>query len=150
KYYLASTTGGARIDLKGTQSVPGLGSGEAFSAQQTVTIRVETIPDTYVVQACADGGKVQVEKNENNNCLNSTAAIQVTPRPDLVMTSVSVQNAPVTVAPGGGLVITTAITNQGQGDAIPSTTKFFLVNTVSGASKNLKGTQAVGAVPSGQ
>jgi subtilase family serine protease len=150
KYYLVSTSNGLRIDLKGTQSVPALGSSEAFTEQETLTIRLETIPDTYLVQACADAGKIQAERDEDNNCLSSTAAIQVTPRPDLVVTSVSVQNAPVTVAPGGAVTLTTVLANQGQGDADSSTTKFLLVDTTSGATKNLKGTQVVGVVPTGQ
>ena len=61
--------------------------------------------------------------------------------PDLIVTLVTVKNAPLSVARGGPLTITAAVKNQGEGDAPPSTLKFLLVHTVSGATKNLDGTK---------
>ena len=61
KYYLFSTVDGSRQDLKGTQAVPQLNAGQTFSLQVSVEIRAdETLPGTYKVQACADGGKVVI------------------------------------------------------------------------------------------
>ena len=57
------------------------------------------------------------------------------------MTLVTVKNAPLSVARGGYLTITAAVKNQGEGNAPPSRLKFLLVDTVSGAPKNLNGTK---------
>ena len=82
-----------------------------------------------------------VESIEDDNCLTSTAIVKVVGPPDLIVTLVTVKNAPLSVARGGLLTITAAVKNQGEGDAPPSTLKFLLVNTVSGATKNLDGTK---------
>ena len=65
------------------------------------------------------------------------------------MISVTVQNAPVTVAAGGKITVTTVVKNQGGGDAPPTTTKLLLVNPSTGATKNLNGAQALTAIGSG-
>ncbi len=82
-----------------------------------------------------------VESLEDDNCLTSTAIFKVVGPPDLVVTQVTVKNAPLSVARGGTLTITAAVKNQGEGDAPPSTLKFLLVHTVSGQTKNLNGTK---------
>jgi hypothetical protein len=69
-------------------------------------VREETLPGTYRLQACADGGKDVTETNEDDNCFTSSGTIQVTGKPDLIVTSVSVRNAPVTVPRGGAVTIT--------------------------------------------
>ena len=62
--------------------------------------------------------------------------------PDLIVTVLTVKDAPLSVARGGYLTITAAtVKNQGESDALPSTVKFLLVNTVSGVPKNLDGTK---------
>jgi subtilase family serine protease len=93
------------------------------------------------VQACADGGKDVTESNEDDNCLTSSGIVKVVGPPDLIVTQVTVRNAPLTVARGGSLTITAAVKNQGEGDAAASTAKYILVNTTTGATKNLNGTQ---------
>lgn len=142
-FLLVSSTDGTRTDLKGpatTPNVPALNPGQIINDVQTLTIRTETITGTYRVQACADGKKEVVESNEDDNCLTSSGTIKVTGLPDLVVTAVTVKNAPVTVARGGSLIITVSLKNIGEGDAAASTTKFLLVNT--GVLKNLNGTVA--------
>ena len=69
--------------------------------------------------------------DEQNNCLTSTGNIQVTPQPDLVVTSVTVPGLPTTVLPSAGLPITVVVTNQGLAQAKASTMKYVLVNTAS-------------------
>ena len=141
KYYLVSIVDGTKKDLQGTQVVPALNGGQTFSTQQTLTVREETLRGQYKVQACADGGNDAVESLEDDNCLTSGGIVKVVGPPDLIVTLVTVKNAPLSVARGGLLTITAAVKNQGEGDAPPSTLKFRLVNTVSGAPKNLDGTK---------
>jgi hypothetical protein len=149
KYYLVSTTDGTKQDLKGSQDVPLLKPGQTFNAQGTVTIRPETDLGQYKLQACADSGKTSSEVDEQNNCLTSTGNIQVTPTPDLVVTSVTVPGLPTTVLPGAGLPITVVVTNQGTAQARASTMKYVLVNTASSAEKNLNGSASIPIVPAG-
>ena len=82
-----------------------------------------------------------MESIEDDNCLTSQAIVKVVGPPDLIVTLVTVKNAPLPVARGGSLTITATVKNQGEGDAPPSTLKFLLVDTVSGAPKNLNGTK---------
>jgi len=143
KYYLVSSVDGSRTDMKGpatVPNVPALNAGQIINDVQTLTIRTETTPGTYRVQACADGKKDVVESNEDDNCLTSSGTIKVTGLPDLTVTDVTVKNAPLTVKRGGSLIITVSVKNIGEGDAAASTTKFLLAN--SSAVKNLTGTVA--------
>jgi subtilase family serine protease len=149
KLYLVSSSDGSRKDLKGTQTVPALNPNQSYTEQVTLTVRIETVPGTYRVQACADGGRAVAEGNEDDNCKTSSGTIRVTGQPDLVVTSLTVRNAPITVARGGSLVATTGVKNVGEGDALAVSLKFLLVNGPNGASKNLNGTQAVAALRSG-
>jgi subtilase family serine protease len=150
KYYLVSTVDGTKQDLKGTQAVPALNAGQTFSLLVTLEVRaLETLPGQYKVQACADGGKDVTESNEDDNCLTSSGIVKVVGPPDLVVTQVTVRNAPLTVARGGSLTITAALKNLGEGSAAGSTMKYLLVHTVTGATKNLNGTQAYPALNTG-
>ena len=139
---LRSTPVISLADLQDTQAVPLLNARQTFSTQQTLTIREGTATGLYKVQACADGGKDVVESNEDDNCLTSSGIVKVVGPPDLVVTQVTVRNAPLTVARGGTLTITAAVKNLGEGSAAASTMKYLLVHTVTGATKNLNGTQA--------
>jgi hypothetical protein len=132
---------GTKKDLQGTQVVPPLNGGQTFSTQQMLTVREVTLRGQYKVQACADGGHDAVESIEDDNCLTSQAIVKVVGPPDLIVTVVTVKNAPLSVARGGSLTITATVKNQGEGDAPPSRLKFLLVDTVSGAPKNLNGTK---------
>ena len=114
-----------------------------------MTIRPETPLGQYKLQACADSGKTSSEEDEQNNCLTSTGNIQVTPTPDLVVTSVTVPGLPTTILPGAGLPITVVVTNQGTAQAKASTMKYVLVNTANSAEKNLNGTASIPIVPAG-
>ena len=150
KYYLVSSPDGlTKKDLKGNQAVPALNAGQTFSLLVTLEVRSETLPGQYKVQACADGGKDVTESNEDDNCLTSSGVVKVVGPPDLVVTQVTVRNAPLTVARGGSLTITAAVKNLGEGSAAASTTKYILVHTVTGATKNLNGTQAYPLLNSG-
>ena len=150
KYFLVPSDGSPKKDLKGGTDVPALNKGSAFSFQETLTVFDDSTPGTYRAQACADNGKVVKESNEEDNCMTSSGTIHVTGKPDLTIQTVSVKNAPLTVARGGSLTITIDPKNLGEGDAIATTAKFLLVSTTGAVQpKNLNGTQAVAALRSG-
>ena len=104
KYNLVSTVDGSKQDLKLPSPevpTPLLKSGQTFTEQQIVTIRPETAPGSYRLEACADGkSKSAAEQSEDNNCTTSSGIITVTAVPNLVVTSVTVPGAPPTVEPG--------------------------------------------------
>ena len=100
KYYLFSTANGTKQDLKGNQAVPALNAGQTFGLKVSLEVRTETLPGQYKVQACADGGKDVSESNEDDNCLTSSGVVKVVGPPDLMVTQVTVRNAPLTVARG--------------------------------------------------
>ncbi len=161
KYNLVSTADGTKIDLKLPSTplqTPVLKKGQTFPEQQIVTVRPETNPGQYHLEACADGaskailGKGEPEQDENNNCTTSSGIITVTAVPNLAVTSVTVQGAPLTVAPGAALPITAGVTNLGLAQAKASTMKFVLINTATSIApdgsefrpeKNLNGTQTI-------
>jgi subtilase family serine protease len=150
KYYLVSIVDGTKKALQGTQVVPPLENGQTFSTQETLTVLDQTPTGQYKAQACADDGDDVLESLENDNCLTSTAIVKVVGPPDLVVTLVTVKNAPLSVARGGSLTITAAtVKNQGESDAPASTVKFLLVNTVNGETKNLDGTKDYGLIHPG-
>src|SRR5262249_1591970 len=142
KYFLVSLADGSRKDLSGTLDVPALAAGHTFNNSDPVslTIQGDTGVGRYHLQACADSGKADLESDENNNCKTTVAAVNVTARPDLVVTSVTVAGNPASVARLGSLTITATVTNTG-GVKITklSIMKFQLLNTVGGGTKNLKG-----------
>jgi len=149
KYSLVSTADGTSKDLKGPiDGVPKLDPGESFAETERVTIRPETVPGLYRLRACADGNKVVPELNDNNNCATSAGTIQVVETPDLAVVSVTVQ-PPLTVPLKSPLVVSTVVKNQGRAAAPASTLKLTLVNTVTGARKNLRGTLVVPALAVG-
>ena len=150
KYYLFSTLDGSRQDLKGGQPVPQLNAGQTFSSQVIVEIRGgddAPEPGTYKLRACADGRSVVVESNEDDNCFTSSGIVKVVGPPDLMVTSVTVRNAPLTVARGGAVTITAAIKNFGEGTAAAATARYWLVNAQT--RKNLNGTHLYPQLTSG-
>ena len=88
RYYLVAADGSGKIDMKGKPVLPAIKPGKTFTETDTAGVRLETKPGTYFLQACADAKKVLSEKNENNNCVTSVTTIDITERPDLVVTSV--------------------------------------------------------------
>ena len=140
RYYLVATDGSGKLDLKGKPILPAINPGNSFTEKDTVVVRLETVPGTYYLQACADSKKVLSEKNENNNCITSLKAILVTERPDLVVTSVVLKALQPTRVPlGGEISVEITVENQGPGPAGESAFRVFLIDTVTGVSKDLKG-----------
>ena len=144
RYYVVANHGSGKLDLKGKPILPAINPGNSFTEKDTVSVRIATAPGTYYLQACADSGKVLAEKNENNNCITSLKAIRVTERPDLVVTSIVLKDLQPTKVPlGGSISVEITVENQGPGPAGESAFRVFLIDTVTGVSKDLKGHPSV-------
>jgi subtilase family serine protease len=120
-------------NLKGVQLVDPLAAGATNATEVTVEVYGDTVPGTYFLQACADGGRQIHEGNEGDNCRTSSSPITVSPVPDLVLTAIG--NPPSTLEAGQNFPAATtySVTNAGAVAAVPSTAKFSLVSTVVGA-----------------
>jgi subtilase family serine protease len=132
RYYLSLNTskGTGDILMTGTRPVPALVPGATSSGTVDVTIPSSTEAKAYYLLACADDLKRVAEGNETNNCIASSTKVQIT-RPDLVETSVS--KPPTTALVGGSFSVTDTAENQGNANAGPSTTRYYLsVNTSKG------------------
>jgi subtilase family serine protease len=138
-YSLVSAADNASTDLDGVLAVPALGVNKTFTEWHTVTVGAATVPGSYRVRGCADSGMVVAEKDDQNNCRMSEGTVRVTPRPDLVVTSVTVRGAPLTVDPKAILSITAVLENRGLADAATSGLKFVLVDSSGAPTKHLTG-----------
>jgi trimeric autotransporter adhesin len=70
---------------------------------------------------------LESDEDDKSNCALSTGAVQVVAVADLIVLNVRLPAPPVTVAPGGTVVLTAVVRNQGLADAGASTVKFSLV-----------------------
>jgi subtilase family serine protease len=145
RYYLVATDGSGKLDLKGKPILPAIDPGHSFTENDTVSVRLETVPGTYFLQACADSKKVLAEKNENNNCITSAKSILVTQRPDLVVNSVALKDAQPSVGLNGAISVEVVVQNLGPGPAGESALRLFLIDPA-GVSKDLKGHPSVPAL----
>jgi subtilase family serine protease len=109
--------------LAGSRPVGSMGSGGLSSGSTSVSIPSFVNTGLYYLLACADDTGQVLESNELNNCRASTTQVLVT-KPDLVETSVS--NPPSAAPAGSSFPVTDTVTNQGNGSAGPSATRFFL------------------------
>ena len=127
----------------GSRAVPALGPGESSTATVTLTLPASTATGAYLVLAVSDGDGAVAEVSETNNV--TLRAISV--GPDLGMWSLAAPNDSVA---GATLTITDTTRNAGAGNAVASTTTFYLSTdwTLDGADVAL-GTRAVGALAAG-
>ena len=81
RYYLSLDAVKSAGDtlLSGSRAVPGLAAGASHTGSVTLTIPTATLPNTYFLLACADGGNAMVETDETNNCKASGSTVTVTP-----------------------------------------------------------------------
>ena len=143
RYYLVATDGSGKLDLKGKPILPAIDPGHSFTEKDTVGVRLEMVPGSYYLQACADSKKVLAEKNENNNCITSVKSILVTERPDLMITSVVLKDLqPIRVGLNGVISVEVVVQNLGPGPAGDSALRLFLIDPA-GVSKVLKGHPSV-------
>jgi hypothetical protein len=131
RYYLSvDSVRGSDILLTGTRSVPGLTAGETSTGTVNVTILSGTAAGIYYLLACADDMESVFESNEANNCKASSTRVQVT-APDLVETFIT--NPPPLKKVGTTFPVTDTVKNQGNADAGPSVTRYYLsVDSVRG------------------
>jgi subtilase family serine protease len=128
KFSLVPTVvGGLPFDLNGSQTVPALTSNAIFNGSGTVTVRTETLPGSYRLQACADAGPGVLAGDEDNDCALSTGVVQVGAIADLIVNPVKLPPAPVTVVRGHTVDLIAVVRNQGHGDAGASSLRFSLV-----------------------
>jgi len=120
RFYLTrwGTIDASALLLDGAHAVPPLPPGAASTASVTVDIPTVTTGLYYVV-AKADADNVENETTKANNTLARLLPIG----PDLI---VSALTAPSGAAPGGTLVVTDTVKNQGGGAAGATTTRFYL------------------------
>ena len=145
KFVIINTVSGAEKNLNGTATIPIINAGQSATVQKTVKVYSDTASATYNVQACADSTKGIIETFESDNCGLGDGALTVqgivVGHADLVVTAVP--DPPSSVLPSAAFTLAPTVANQGTDPASASTTSFFLVNTSTGAKKNLKGGQAV-------
>ena len=121
-FYLSTngTTKGAALTLN--RPVPALTPGQSSGPVTTTLTLPSNLGGTYYVIACANYSSTVVESNTANNC-TASASFTVAAA-DLVESSVSVLTT--TPVAGGSLQVSDTTTNQGVGNAVPSTTGFYL------------------------
>ena len=125
RFYLSSDDALDAGDvLLGARMLGGLAAGASSVAVTTLTIPANTsAPASYHVIAVADALGQQVETDETNNTLASSAVAISLYRPDLTLTTLT---TPATGATGRPLAITNAVKNTGPAPAGPFTIRFYL------------------------
>ncbi len=151
RYYFSADTVRDSTDilLTGNRSVPALAIGAISSGAVTVIIPSAIPFGSYYLLACADDTNAVAETDENNNCIASSTAVQVS-LPDYVETSVT--NPPATIILGGTFQVTDTAKNQGiVASTKTSSTRYYLsLDTVKGSGdKLLTGTRSVPALGAG-
>jgi subtilase family serine protease len=146
-FSLVPANAGTRKNLKGMYSVDTLAPGTSATAPVTVTLYSDTVPNTYVLRACADGPGIIPESGEGNNCRTSAGLLQVLAPPDLTVTAVA--NPPATAAQGQAILATSTIKNVSTVPAAESTARYYLV-AIDGSRKiDLSGKPPIPAIEPG-
>jgi subtilase family serine protease/pimeloyl-ACP methyl ester carboxylesterase len=89
-----------------------------------VTLPSSFGPGWYTIFAVTDYTGAVAEMNENNNVRTLNVLIQAPPKPDLVMTTLSLSNPQV--LPGGKTTVTFKMANAGTAASSPSTAGIYL------------------------
>jgi subtilase family serine protease len=125
QYYLSvdKMKGATDILLTGSRDVPALAVGESSTGKVDVAITSGIAAGAYYLLACADDLKAVAESNETNNCIASTSRVQIS-GPDLIETFLSIP--PLSARVGSTFSVTDTVKNQGDVDAGPSATQYYL------------------------
>lgn len=140
RYYLSldSARNTGDVLLTGSRGVPALGLTESSGGAATLTIPATAPPGSYLLLVCADDLKKVTELSETNNCLASTAAINVVV-PDLTVSAIT--DPPQAAFAGASIAVGSDVTNVGQWIAPGSTLRYYLsVDVVKNSGDGLIGT----------
>ena len=120
RYYRSTDTTISSSDTEvGTDSVPGINGGNAFS-RQSINLTAPSTPDIYYYGACVDA--VSGESDTTNNC---STALRVTVRAssDLVITDLRVSNS--SSAAGAYFTLNVTVLNQGIDSSESALLRFY-------------------------
>ncbi|MBD2252805.1 CARDB domain-containing protein [Nostoc parmelioides] len=108
----------------GLDYVSGLAAGASRQESATFTIGSNINPGNYYLIYYADADGYVSESNENNNAFGNLINITSAGNPDLI-----IQNnptAPTTASVGSTIQLSYQVKNQGVGNAVANTTRFYL------------------------
>lgn len=147
RYFLSVDTAvGGDVEL-GSRAIVGLAPSAQSAGSLSLTVPASTTTGPYHVIACADAVNAIVESNEANNCVASTAAVNVT-RADLVVVSATAASQSAT--PGGTFKISDTVQNQGGLTSASTTARFYLsADAIKSADDCLAGSRSVGPLAAG-
>jgi subtilisin family serine protease/subtilase family serine protease len=119
-FYLSknSSIDASDVLLNGVHPVPTLPPGAVSTASVSLSIPPDTAVGNYRIVAKADADDLERETQESNN----TSARSIGIGPDLVVSL----SMPTASAPGGTIVVSDTVKNQGASAAGASTTRFYL------------------------
>ncbi len=130
-------------ELLGSRAVPALAAGAANTGTTSMTIPSGTATGSYYIIAKADGLNLVTETNETNNTRSASIRIG----PDLTIVSFTV---PPGAGAGGSIKVIDTTMNSGGGDAVASTTNFYLsADSLLDSSDELLGSRSVPALAGG-
>ena len=149
KFYLSPDLNIDSSDLYlGLDYVSGLAAGASRQESATFTIGSNINPGNYYLIYYADADGYVSESNENNNAFGNLINITSAGNPDLI-----IQNnptAPTTASVGSTIQLSYQVRNQGAGNAVASTTRFYLSrDTTFSTDDVLLGSDAVNSIAAG-
>jgi len=77
RFYLSATQEGPRILLSGSSAVPALSPGARHTGNAAITVPTSVGKGQYLLWACADDLRSNVEEDESNNCTAARLKLQV-------------------------------------------------------------------------
>ena len=118
----------------GNVSTPSIAAGVVASGlSKLVTIPAGTAAGKYYIWVVADNGSVLRQPNYENDYAHSSAlTVQVVGQPDVLPQNIALSSS--AVAPGGTVTVTFNIANHGKGNAVATTTRLRLNQSLSSTS----------------
>ncbi|WP_414753715.1 CARDB domain-containing protein [Anabaena sp. CCY 9910] len=131
----------------GLDYVSGLAAGASRQESATFTIGSNINPGNYYLIYYADADGYVSESNENNNAFGNLINITSAGNPDLIIQN---PTAPTTASVGNTIQLSYQVRNQGVGNAVASTTRFYLSrDTTFSTDDVLLGSDAVNSIAAG-
>ncbi|MBC1300395.1 CARDB domain-containing protein [Trichormus variabilis] len=131
----------------GLDYVSGLAAGASRQESATFTIGSNINPGNYYLIYYADADGYVSESNENNNAFGTLINITSAGNPDLIIQN---PTAPTTASVGNTIQLSYQVRNQGLGNAVASTTRFYLSrDTTFSTDDVLLGSDSVASIAAG-